>query len=337
MSLSPGRAGLLLRWMLSAAALALVFHNVDLGKLRGELQTFEPRLLPFVATAAAAWWLLRTWRVRTMFRTGVGIPWLACFKALAAGALANLLLPLRSGDVLRCVVLQRLASKVTLAETLGMLMLEKALDFVAVLLVVLAWATAATTPGWVQALYLSALAACFAAAATAVGLRWLHGKLAPSPRVGPSGWLAGRLVPLIGRLREGWSAVSSRRRLGLLLGQTAAIRLVESATLWGFMRALDLPLGFLEAAVVTSFLALSMAIPAAPGFIGTYELAAVLSLGLFAVGEEDAVAFALLSHAWQFAVGIGLGLIAVSSLPADFRIEFWRRDSGTSPIEGGSR
>lgn len=329
---------LLLRSAVSALALALVFYNVDFAELWAQLRTLDPGVLPGIAVAALGWWLLRIGRLRTMLPTGGGkIPWGDGFRALGVGGLGNLILPLRSGDVLRCVVLDRLTPGLGLPATFGVLVLEKALDFAAVLLVVLAWAAAVATPDWVGALVTSALAAGLALLAAAVTVRWLERALAVRAACRPEGWIARRLAPLVGRLRDGWSVVSSGRRLALTLAQTVAIRAVESAVLFGFLRALDLPLGFLEAAVVTSFVVLSMAVPAAPGFLGTYELAAVLSLGLFGVGEEDAVAFALLSHAWQFAVGIGVGLMAVATLPVAFRSEIFGRSAAAEPAERSAR
>ena len=41
-------------------------------------------------------------------------------------------------------------------------------------------------------------------------------------------------------------------------------------------------------------------LPAAPGFIGTYQAFTVLSLALFNVSKETALAVSLVTHAMQF-------------------------------------
>jgi uncharacterized protein (TIRG00374 family) len=60
--------------------------------------------------------------------------------------------------------------------------------------------------------------------------------------------------------------------------------------------ALSLPLDPAEWALVLGVLALSTAIPAAPGSLGTYEFAGVTVLGILGIGPSQALAATVLIH-----------------------------------------
>jgi uncharacterized membrane protein YbhN (UPF0104 family) len=83
-------------------------------------------------------------------------------------------------------------------------------------------------------------------------------------------------------------------------------------------RSLGIELSPLEAVFITSALALGVAIPSSPGYVGTYQWLGVASLGLLDVPVNDALAFAILMQASWFVPTtlIGGGVIAARALRA---------------------
>ncbi|MCU0484185.1 MAG: flippase-like domain-containing protein, partial [Chloroflexi bacterium] len=73
--------------------------------------------------------------------------------------------------------------------------------------------------------------------------------------------------------------------------------------------AVGIAISPLQAAVVMGGLALSTAIPAAPGSIGTYEFVGVTILTSFGVAPEAALATVLLAHAIALLVPSLAGLV----------------------------
>ena len=67
---------------------------------------------------------------------------------------------------------------------------------------------------------------------------------------------------------------------------------------------------------MTSVLALGVAIPSSPGYIGTYQALGVAALGLLAVPAEQALAFSILMHVSWFVptTVVGGGFIGVRTL-----------------------
>jgi uncharacterized membrane protein YbhN (UPF0104 family) len=77
------------------------------------------------------------------------------------------------------------------------------------------------------------------------------------------------------------------------------------------MRALDLDLPWSAAGLVVAVTSLSMIIPSSPGYVGVFEQGVILSLGLFAVERETALAYALFVHALIYAIPSLWGLIGL--------------------------
>jgi hypothetical protein len=86
---------------------------------------------------------------------------------------------------------------------------------------------------------------------------------------------------------------------------------------------MDLQLGLLAGITVLVLTCLGIALPAAPGFIGNYHYACVVALGLFGVGKDIALAYAILLHFLTLVVLVSMGVffINVSKLKVGFSLK----------------
>ena len=85
-------------------------------------------------------------------------------------------------------------------------------------------------------------------------------------------------------------------------------------------RSVGIELSPLEAIFVTSALALGVAIPSSPGYVGTYQWVGVAALGLLDIPVEQALAFTILMQAsWYvpttLAGGVFVGIRAIRGQP----------------------
>ncbi len=74
----------------------------------------------------------------------------------------------------------------------------------------------------------------------------------------------------------------------------------------------------LEAGLVLMVVAaFGAAVPAAPGFVGTFQYAIILGLSLFSIPKGEALGFSIIAHLAQLLPVIGVGLITLmrSGLP----------------------
>jgi hypothetical protein len=111
-----------------------------------------------------------------------------------------------------------------------------------------------------------------------------------------------RVREMVAKLRTGLAVAGRPRTLAEALGFSAA---AWAATLLAFAaagQAVGLELRIGEAALMSSGVALASAIPSGPGYLGTYELAAVKIAEALGLPTDEAFATALLVHATILAV-----------------------------------
>jgi uncharacterized membrane protein YbhN (UPF0104 family) len=96
---------------------------------------------------------------------------------------------------------------------------------------------------------------------------------------------------------EGLAEPVGTRRLAMvtLLSGTAWFAYAGAAICAG--RSVGFHLSLVDALFATAVLNLGAAIPSSPGFVGTYQWLAVVSLGAAGIGRASALAFAILLQA----------------------------------------
>lgn len=251
-----------------------------------------------LATAVRGWrWhrLLRAAKVPHATRDA--------YALVPVGYMGNTVLPARGGELLRVFLL---ASRSTARrrEVLGSIVSERLVDALALalLFVGLTFAGVADSP-------LGERPALLAIAAVALGLVALRlylalrrrGRLdAFARRVRP---FAGALAPLLGRL-------------GVLLGSvTVGVWLLEGLVLWLVSRSLELHLTLVGSCFVLVLSAFLSLVPAAPGYVGTYDAAIIFALKALGITGGQAVGFALLT---RFVVFVPITVVGLALLVARY-------------------
>ncbi|HEV3408518.1 MAG TPA: lysylphosphatidylglycerol synthase transmembrane domain-containing protein [Gaiellaceae bacterium] len=212
------------------------------------------------ATAARA----ERW-YRILRRSGVGARRGDAYGLTTVGYMANNVLPARSGDLLRALLLVP-ATGTGKRSAVGTVVAERVLDVVALGLMFLALAygflRGVPVPG---VLFLVAAAGAFAlavAVAAVVALR--RGDLVRRARE--------FMRPLAAASRDLLSAHGAA-----LLLLSLAIWALEGSVYLAVARAVGLEMGPLEAAYVVAFTNLFAMVPAAPGYLGTFDAAVVFA------------------------------------------------------------
>ena len=230
-----------------------------------------------VATVARGW----RWHA-ILGHLGAGHRALDAYALVPVGYMGNAVLPARGGELLRIFLLAG-RSSARRREILGSILSERLLDAVslALLFIVLTFLGIARSP-------LGDRPAVVALVALAAGIAAVAGYLALRRR--------GRFERFAATVRP---VVRSSRpllgRAGALLGAaTLGVWLIEGVIFWLVAQSLDLHVSLAEGCsllVLTSFMSL---IPAAPGYVGTFDAAVIFGLKALDVTGGQAVAYALL-------------------------------------------
>jgi uncharacterized membrane protein YbhN (UPF0104 family) len=80
---------------------------------------------------------------------------------------------------------------------------------------------------------------------------------------------------------------------------------------WVLLRGCGFALPLQAALMQTVLTVFAAALPAAPGFVGTFQYATVLALSFFSVSKEEALGFSIVAHVAQIIPVVIVGLIAL--------------------------
>ncbi len=256
------------------------------------------------------------------------------FPVVVIGYMANNLLPLRLGEVMRAYVLKR-RDEVPIAPTLTTILVERVFDglvmltfiFAALLFVDFDETSLRTVILITSPLFFGALLIFFwLASAPHIARRiytWLIEKLVP-------GALQERLLGVADELMSGFEALTSRNALVWVIFYSLLSWTVESSTYWIVMQAFDFEVSFYVLLLVVGFGNLSTILPSTAGYIGTFHAVAILTLTAFDVDKAMAGSYAIVMHATLWAPITTAGFIALLRL--GFRWSDFQRAQQT--VEG---
>ena len=298
--------------LIGLGCLAILLRQVDLkqswnalGRLKGPFLVVP--LVVFVVNLP-----LRALRWQLIFphsrRPGLG----ACLIVLGIGNMANFLLPGRAGDIARCVLLGPTGSLNESSRVLATLAVEKVLDGLALVGMVLFSVWALRPPDWVLDLLRVAILLFGGAMVLLVLLRYqtraLIAYLRRAFRLLRLSSLERQLDSLLSSFADGLSAVGSAGQMLALLLLTAVIWTTEAGLIWGLARSLRVIVSLKSAVVASAVLGLGLMIPAAPGGLGTYELFGTEAFKLAGITASSALALTVVIHAWVFVANIAVGI-----------------------------
>jgi glycosyltransferase 2 family protein len=260
-----------------------------------------------VATALA---LLQIWvrgrRWWYLFPPGSNPPTLT--PAMMIGYMANSVLPLRAGEVVRIyVVARRWSATVTAGSihpfwtTLATLVVERVLDSLAVVLILAILVLVVPVPRFLEIAALVVLAIDLAGIAVLIALVVAPDRCARLIARLASRWpgLQRRALNVFKTFVHGLDGIRAPSHAVPLIAWTVAVWLVPALAAWTMLWALDLRLPFIAGWAVLAFVGLGISIPSAPGYVGVFHAAVVLAVGLFGVSQSVGVGYALLFHASQ--------------------------------------
>ena len=306
----PSRGRLLkivLGLAVSAALIVYLFSHADLRAIGARLaDTHWGFLAVSVALSLGSLWA-RSRRWRYLFPPGAQPSGL--FNAVMIGYMANNLLPLRAGEVVRAYVVTRRGQRFW--TTVTTMVVERVLDGLAIGLLLASLFLLIPVPReleWAALVFLSldlALIAFLGVFALAPARCNRLARVLTGGR--PS--LAARLERLLDTLDRGLAGVRAPRHVLPMLGWSCAIWIAQVASIWAGFHAARLDLPLVAAWTTLAFLGLGVSLPSSPGFVGVIQAAVVTALRLFSVPYDDALSFSLLFHVSQFVPVTVWGLV----------------------------
>jgi uncharacterized protein (TIRG00374 family) len=287
----------------SVIAMAIALRAVDLGQVADVLGEAAPGWIVLMLGLNLIDVALRGWRWQRLVRPVRSVAYRRMFGYLLIGYLANNVLPARLGELVRSHYLGD-REGISRTTALGTVVVERVIDTTFVVLLATGSVLLLSVRGVLASAVLAGLAVAGLLVLGLAALLLAH-RLPGADRVLAAIDRFPRIRSLGARLREGLAVVGRPRTLGEAVILTAGAWAASILAFAAAGQAVGVELAMGEAALLSAGVALATIIPSGPGYLGTFELAAVTIAGSIGVPADEAFALALLVHA---------GILGVTSI-----------------------
>jgi len=303
---------LLIGIAISAVFLGVTLRNVDLEKAADAIGRAAPLGLGAALLIVLVDLSLRALRWHVLLLNvedaTVRPPYRQAFGYLTLGFAANFVLPARLGDVARAVLAAG-TFKAPRLSIFGTILIERVSDGLTFLglailssLVVASGSELRSLTGYAVLLAVGGLLAA------------VVGWLAISRSALASTRAAVAIAGIVRRLSAGAGAFRNARSAAAFLGLTALLATTATLVAWAVLQAVGVHLSPIQTVLFLSGIALSLAIPAAPGAIGTYEFVGVAIItGLGYPAEQGLATILLMRIVTTFPPAL-IGLVSIWAL-----------------------
>lgn len=316
--------------LLSIAILWWALRDVSVAEVWEVLRHSDVKWFIAAATLATLAFPIRAWRWRYLLRSvAIDLPYGPLWRSTAIGFMVNNVALARAGELARAYALSREEPRVRFTTAIGSLIVDRVLDAVAVLiLLVAAMAVPAFPRGsivWGRpvaewAILLGAIGVAALAALTAVAL---------FPRLVLATWdaLVGRIAPrfsargrhLLEGFTSGLGALRDPKLFAVVMLWTLAQWGLNAVSFYLAFFAVGIEAPFSAAVFAQSLLAIAVAAPSTPGFFGIFEGVALAALTLYGVPDAVALSYAIGYHILSFIPITAIGLVYFARLGLHFR------------------
>ncbi len=295
-----GISSLLILWVLRGVEWDLVWSSF--GKVRWSYMILYFLVL-FVNQS------LRSFRWEILLRPLLRIGQKTLFPVTSVGQMVLLLLPARTGELGRPYLLSQ-KQPIAMSAALATIVVERILDVITILVFIIFVSFSDVLPPWVtQAGYIAM--ALMAGILSCLFLLIIKDQWVAQTAERILSPFSQRVVD---RIRNFILSFSQGARI-LTHWRVMLAAFLFSLGLWGSAALLNyvmffafaLPLSLIAALVLVITVDLGLMIPAAPGFVGSFQFLHVVTLALFGIGREEALSLSLLAHILQILFVIGLG------------------------------
>jgi glycosyltransferase 2 family protein len=262
-------------------------------------------VLPGIVVYFIAVWI-RAWRWHYLLKPIEPIKTRVMFPITCIGYMGNNIYPARAGEVLRAVVLKR-REGVPISASLATIIIERIFDgvvmlaFVFVNLPELAKLTGSSGfVGNIQQVALWGTGFFFGALVI-----FLLAAMFPKITIRIGQWFIDRILPI--RIREktsgimhkfldGLASLRSPANILMVFFTSVLIWLLETVKYWFVMHAFSFQVSFFALMLLNGVANLATTIPAAPGYIGTWEAVTKAVLVAYSIPGAIALGYAAVLH-----------------------------------------
>ncbi len=305
--------------LVSLAIVVYLFAKLDWGEVWTQLQAVNPWFLAVLPLGFFVMFYLRALRWRLILPNREQLSMRALFDATILGFFASTVLPLRAGEIIRPWLLSRW-QPVSFSASLASILIERLSDAVCMLGLLMLCLTqmnevpqlvlvaAQALGGLTGILIIVVLISYILPAKTE---RFFHTCCNLTlGRFSPAG--SSKINEMITEYFIGVRVISSPGQLFMVMFYSLLMWLVVAlwyqVLLWGFGIYPSWWVGMM----LNVMIALAVAAPSAPGFVGTFQVGCIVALStIYGYSKEFAMAYSMIAHVFQMALIVVAGIVVL--------------------------
>lgn len=276
----PSWLGPAVVYAISVACLVWVYHDFDWKTELPRLRGIHWAWIAAAVVADILVYVSQAWRWNLLLTPVARVPLGRSVRAIYIGLFANELLPLRSGEAIRCY-LQSLWSQISFAVALSSAIIERFLDGVWLILGIFLTTQFVKLDNNLK--YGASILTLIVLALALLLAYAVHRKDEAHDALSRYRWLR-----VFRHLIEGLHAMGRARTFMLAAAASLVYLALQIVPIYALIRGYGLQLNFGHAAVVLVVLRLGTVIPGPPGNIGLFNAFAVAGLTLLGVDRQVA-------------------------------------------------
>ena len=293
--------------LISAVFLYWSVHNLPLAGFWDAIKTADYWwILPGVAVYFVAVWA-RAWRWHYLLKPVKNIKTSAMFPVTTIGYMGNNIYPARAGEVLRAVVLKR-REGVPVSASLATIIVEKFFDAVVMLgFIFVNLPKLADLKGHSSGFIgnIPQVALIGTILAFIILVIFLLAAMFPLVTARFGQWFIDRLVPqrfrpsvsgMMHRFLEGLASLRSPVNVLMVLVTSVVIWLLETGKYWFVMHSFHFTISFFALMLMNGIVNLITILPAAPGYVGTFDAAGIAVLVAYGLDYAVAAGYTFTLH-----------------------------------------
>ena len=298
--------------VLAADGLLALIWGMDWARFWGVLSRTTPLYLALAMLLTIVSDVMRAYRWRIVLAPTKQVGVFKLFKALVIGLMANFVLPVKVGDLVRAYVVSR-DEELPFATSLSTVAVERIYDALCVaVLFGLGLVLLPTRPGWLHGFGAALVGSVLIALGVLVSwnrrpelYRRLVGWLL---RSAPARW-RDRAEQTLEEIEGGLVSVGrpSLAARAMAVGMLSWVCL--AATYYCCLLALSVEVSLPVVLVLVAALVFGFALPSLPGGTGPYQVAVVVCLTAFGVGRETAMAVSVVTLMSDLVPLVALGVV----------------------------
>ena len=284
--MSRNRLFQILGYSLSAGCLIWVLWGYPIAELAERIRELDWRWVLLAVLSDLTTYVVHAWRWNTLLNPVVRPAFWRTVQAIYIGLFANEVLPLRTGEVIRCYLVAQW-NNLRLSLSFASAAVERLIDGLWMIVAFVITANYVKVPEGVKITVEGMAVVVFLGVAV---LFWvLNRKQEAHAAIAESRWASG-----LRHIIEGLYLMGDRRTLLRTTAISLLYLVLQIVPYFALLKADHFDLGFWAAAAVLTIVRLGTVVPNAPGNLGVFQLSCVKALGLFDVDPTDAKTFSFI-------------------------------------------